>query len=44
MVRNADLVVAWVNRDWGGAAAALRYAKGMKKEVIRLEIPGEKVR
>ena len=31
MVENADIVVSYVLRDWGGAAATLKYAKRKKK-------------
>ena len=34
MVSEADVVVAYVTQDWGGAAATLAYARKMKKEVI----------
>ena len=34
MVNKADIVVAYVTHDWGGAAATLAYAKRKKKEII----------
>ena len=34
MVDEADIVVAYVNHDWGGAAETLAYAKRQKKEII----------
>ena len=34
MVESADVVVAYVLRDWGGAAATLRCAKQKKKQII----------
>lgn len=36
MVESADVVVAWVTHDWGGAAATLRYAKRKHKRIINL--------
>lgn len=37
MVESADVVVAYVLHDWGGAATTLRYAKQKKKPVILYE-------
>lgn len=37
MVESADIVVAYVLHDWGGAATTLRYAKQKKKPVILYE-------
>ena len=34
MVNEADIVVAYVTRDWGGAATTLAYARRKKKEII----------
>ena len=34
MVHEADVVVAYVTHDWGGAATTLAYAKRKKKEII----------
>ena len=34
MIGQADVVVSGVNRDWGGAYAALRYAKRKKKRIV----------
>ena len=34
MVESADVVVAYVLHDWGGAATALRCAKQKKKQII----------
>lgn len=34
MVEAADVVVAYVLHNWGGAATTLRYAKQKKKQVI----------
>lgn len=34
MVDNADVVVAYVTHDWGGAATSLQYAKRKKKRII----------
>jgi uncharacterized phage-like protein YoqJ len=34
MVNEADIVVAYVNHGWGGAATTLAYAKRKKKEII----------
>ena len=36
MVKNSDIVVAYVNYGWGGAATTLRYAAVQKKEIIQL--------
>ena len=35
MVESADVVVAYVLRDWGGAAATLRCAKQKKKQIMK---------
>ena len=34
MVESADVVVAYVLHDWGGAATTLRWAKQKKKQII----------
>ena len=34
MVESADVVVAYVHHDWGGAATTLRCAKQKKKQII----------
>ena len=34
MVNEAEIVVAYVTHDWGGAAATLAYAKRKRKEII----------
>ena len=34
MVKQADLVIAYVKYSWGGAAKALEYAKRKKKRII----------
>ena len=34
MVESADVVVAYVLHEWGGAATTLRYAKQKKKQII----------
>ena len=34
MVENADIVISYVLRDWGGAAATLKYAKRKKKKIF----------
>lgn len=34
MVNEADIVVAYVTHDWGGAAATLAYARQRKKKII----------
>ncbi len=36
MVDQADIVVAYVTHDWGGAAATLKYAERKKKRIIRI--------
>ena len=35
MVREADVLVAYVLYDWGGAVKTLEYAQRKKKEIIR---------
>ena len=35
MVDNSDVLVAYVTREWGGAATTLKYAERKKKEIIR---------
>ena len=35
MVDQADMVVAYVIHEWGGAATTLRYAEAKKKTIIR---------
>ena len=37
MINEADVVVAYVTHDWGGAAKTLAYAKRKKKEIINYE-------
>ena len=37
MVREADIVVAYVTHDWGGAAKTLAYAIRKKKEIKSFE-------
>lgn len=39
MVEAADVVVACVLHDWGGAAATLRYARQKGKQIISYEQP-----
>ena len=39
MVDAADVVVACVLHDWGGAAATLRYARQKGKRIIAYEQP-----
>lgn len=36
MVREADLLIAYVYRDFGGAVNTIKYAQKMKKEVLNL--------
>ena len=36
MVKQADLVIAYVKYSWGGAAKALEYAKRKKKRIINI--------
>lgn len=36
MVDQADVVVAYVQHSWGGAAATLRYAESKHKRIIRI--------
>ena len=37
MVEKADLVIACVSHDWGGAFATYRYARKKEKEIFNLE-------
>lgn len=36
MVEHADLIIAFVDHDWGGAATTLQYAKRKMKNIINL--------
>lgn len=36
MVDQADVVVAYVNHGWGGAAATLRYTERKKKRIVEI--------
>ena len=36
IVDRSDIVIAALNRDFGGAAEAVRYAESAKKEIIRM--------
>ena len=36
MVDQADVLVAYVTHDWGGAAKTLEYAKRKKKRIIQI--------
>ena len=36
MVDSADLIIAYVNYSWGGAAKTLEYAKHKKKQIVNL--------
>ena len=36
MMRNADLIIAYITRGWGGAATTLEYAKKQGKKVINI--------
>ena len=36
MVEQADVVIVYVNRDWGGAYTAYRYARRKKKRIINI--------
>ena len=36
MVEQADVVVAYVSHDWGGATTTLRYAERKKKRIINI--------
>jgi hypothetical protein len=36
MVANADLIIAYVNRSYGGAYQSLQAAKRKKKEIINI--------
>ena len=37
MVQESDIVVAYVNHGWGGAAKTLQYARRKKKRIILYE-------
>lgn len=39
IVDAADVVVAYVRYDWGGAAQTLAYAKRKKKRIIQYDMP-----
>ena len=39
MVDAADVVVAYVRYEWGGAAQTLAYAKRKKKRIIQYDMP-----
>ena len=41
MVEKADIVVAYVLHDWGGAATSLRYARNTKKTIIQFTMQTE---
>lgn len=41
MIEKADIVVAYVLQDWGGAATALRYARNTKKTIIQFTMQTE---
>ena len=36
MVSNSDVVVAYIQHNWGGAAATLKYAERKKKRIISI--------
>ncbi|MBP3360476.1 MAG: hypothetical protein J6N52_06460 [Clostridia bacterium] len=36
MVKNADVIVAYISHDWGGAAKTLSYARQKKKRIINI--------
>ncbi len=36
MVEKADVIIAYVDHDWGGAATTLRYAERKKKRIINV--------
>jgi len=36
MVQNSQILIAYVQNDWGGAAKTLQYAKKNKKKIINL--------
>ena len=36
MVDKADVIIAYVDHDWGGAAATLRYAERKNKRIINV--------
>ena len=45
MVEQADIVVAYVTHDWGGAAETLRHARRKKKEIFLFPaVLGERAR
>ena len=39
MIERSDLVICYVNREKGGACAALKYAKKLNKRIINLASP-----
>ena len=36
MVENSDLIIGYVNHDWGGAYKTLQFAKRRKKKIINI--------
>ena len=36
MINNSDLIIAYVNREYGGAYKSLRYAKRKNKKIINI--------
>ena len=36
IVNEADLIIAYVSRNYGGAYSALKYAEKLKKKIINL--------
>ena len=38
MVRNCDILIAYVIQSWGGAATTIEYAKRKKKKIINIAI------
>ena len=39
MVQNADVVIAYITHNWGGAARTFEFAKRKKKKIIKICIP-----
>ena len=39
MVQKADVVIAYITHNWGGAATTFEFAKRKKKKIIKICIP-----
>ena len=39
MIQRADVVIAYITHNWGGASTTFKYAKRKKKKIIEISIP-----